>query len=171
MAGAVLTGKSVMGQKLNLTGRRYSNLIAYRRANKPGSYWECLCDCGNLTIVLQGNLTTGHSKSCGCRRGEKHGQSNRSPTYYSWLKMRERCNNPRNNRYYAYGGRGISVCSSWNNSFLAFLNEMGERPNGTSIDRIDVNGDYKPENCRWATQLQQATNKRKNSVDTKTDVE
>jgi len=86
-----------------------------------------------------------------------HGMS-RTPTYYVWATMKARCSNPNNDNYHRYGGRGISVCESWANSFEQFLADMGERPDGLSIDRIDVNGDYEPSNCRWATATEQMRN-------------
>lgn len=82
----------------------------------------------------------------------------RTPTYNSWLGMRERCSNPNHNRYRYYGGRGIRVCDRWQ-SFAAFLADMGEKPAGTSIDRVDLDGDYEPGNCHWATATEQARNK------------
>jgi hypothetical protein len=91
---------------------------------------------------------------------EQHGLRN-SPTYSSWLKMRGRCNDPKNNRYMRYGGRGIKVCDAWNNSFCAFFKDMGERPDGMTLDRIDVNKDYELENCRWATEAVQKRDSQK----------
>ncbi len=133
--------------------------------------WECMCDCGNLTTVEQAAITYGATKSCGCLQKEKarlstirpgmygktHGYTN-TPTYRSWNAMNTRCKNPNTDNFKHYGGRGIQVCDRWNN-FENFLNDMGERPDGKTLDRIDVNGNYKPENCRWATYSQQSRNK------------
>jgi hypothetical protein len=128
----------------------------------------CVCDCGSVRVVLSQSLRTGKSVSCGCYSTEvnkaraRHGHNrkgHKSRTYTTWNMMTQRCLNPNNDRYYDYGGRGITVCERWLD-FANFLADMGERPEGTSIDRIDVNGNYEPTNCRWATSAEQGTNKR-----------
>lgn len=123
--------------------------------------WVAVCDCGGKTIVLSGDKTM----SCGCSR-IKHGHTSSktgtvvvSRTYKSWLAMVQRCTNPNYSNYEYWGGRGISVCDSWK-TFSNFLHDMGERPPRTSIDRIDVNGNYEPGNCRWATISEQRANQR-----------
>ena len=125
---------------------------------------RCRCDCGNETSVMLTNLKTGKTSSCGCNLPRKHGYG-KTPTYRSWYSMRDRCNNSRHVKYRLYGGRGVKVCERWNTDFLNFLADMGERPPGTSIDRINGDGDYEPGNCRWASSKTQATNVRPSLLD------
>ena len=126
---------------------------------------HCKCDCGKEKVVWKNNLLSGKTKSCGCFRTEKivdrfktHGLS-QTYTYSSWQHMINRCYNPDNTNYPHYGGRGITVCEEWR-EYLNFLRDMGERPEGLSIDRIDNDKGYSKENCRWATQQQQRSNTR-----------
>lgn len=120
----------------------------------------CVCDCGSRSLVRADKLLGGHTLSCGClavERSTKHGRSG-SPEYESWREMRKRCNNQNHKWYHRYGGRGISVCRQWS-SFEQFLCDMGKRPTAKhSVDRVDNDGDYTPENCRWATPIEQAHN-------------
>ena len=135
-----------------------------------GGYWCCKCICGEYAIVLGGNLRKGHTQSCGCwlkqwnkTRSTTHGMY-KSPTYLSWTGMIGRCTNPNNSEYHRYGARGIIICDQWRSSFLAFYNDMGERPTGASLDRKDNALGYTPDNCRWATTQEQANNRRSNHI-------
>lgn len=133
-------------------------------------YWKCRCSCGAIVDVVVGNLRSGNTKSCGCKKAERiakarsvHGHNKRgasSREYNSWASMKARCENPTNHKYRIYGARGISICDRWKESFVAFLEDMGQRPPGTSLDRIDVDGNYEPGNCRWADPKTQTSNRR-----------
>lgn len=154
----------------DITGQRFGRLIALEQRGSIDGHvlWMCHCDCGASPICRYGNLIHENTKSCGCLKHDtaatlKHGHKRhgqRTPTYNSWRGMLARCGNPRNNRYINYGARGIVVCERWLR-FENFLTDMGERPCGLSIDRIDNNGNYEPGNCRWATASQQTANQRK----------
>lgn len=162
-----------MGKKQNLIGKRYGRLIvvSFSRQSHSGSYWICRCDCGTTTEVIINHLNNGHVKSCGCLNKEsvkermtKHGLYN-TPEYRSWISMRSRCNNPNNISFRNYGGRGIKVCKRWNNSFEAFISDMGIKPfRGASIERIDNEVGYIPSNCRWASRVEQNNNSRHNVI-------
>jgi hypothetical protein len=165
-----------MGKPLiDLTGMRFVRLLVKEKCGYDGkSLWRCVCDCGNECVVRSPHLRSGKQVSCGCLRTEKavarltkHGQSRANKItrqYQCWSNMRERCNNPNNVRYERYGGRGISVCERWQNSFENFVADMGEMPAKLTLDRIDPNGNYEPANCRWASYKEQSRNKTNNVV-------
>jgi len=149
----------------NLIGQRFGLLVVTERAENRGKrvVWLCQCDCGNIFTTLAQNLRTGKSTHCGCMLHENiskasttHGYS-KTRTYRSWNKMKGRCCNPNDDRYCQYGGAGITLYERWV-SFENFLSDMGERPEGTSIDRIDNTKGYCPENCKWSTPKEQMNN-------------
>lgn len=139
------------------------------RNNRGKVLWLCLCECGNYTSVIGGNLFHGSTRSCGCLKKEwaqklnkTHGMGT-TPEYRSWAHMKDRCYNKNDQAYKYYGARGITVCPRWKNSFENFITDMGFRPSASySIDRINNNGDYEQGNCRWATHFVQMANRRTN---------
>lgn len=149
----------------DFTGHRYGRLvvIAHAGKNRHGhSLWLCKCECGNEKVLNSVAFRHGNTKSCGCLQSEnrtKHGMHG-SPEYMTWNSMIQRCENPHSKAYNHYGGRGITVCDRWKD-FDNFFQDMGERPSPKySLDRIDVNGNYEPANCRWTTQQEQVRNTR-----------
>lgn len=153
---------------LNIAGQRFGRLVAIspeRRENSIVVYWQCRCDCGNTTSATLGNLKRGHVTSCGCyrreltiKRDQTHGKSG-TRVYECWLGMRRRCQDPSRPDWPNYGGRGITVCSEWGD-FARFYADMGDPPKGHSLDRIDNDRGYSPDNCRWAPKVQQNRNTR-----------
>lgn len=159
------------GQRRIVAGQVVGRLTVLERkgTNRHGHpVWLCRCECGVEKRLTSCNLSGSRPvRSCGCLRRDfgkqgTHGHTlngKRSPTYNSWRSMRRRCNSPNYRQYNLYGGRGITICPRWD-SFENFLADMGERPEGTSLDRIDHDGNYEPSNCRWATPKEQAANRR-----------
>lgn len=147
----------------DLTGQKFGMLTVVKidSIRNGNAYFECRCDCGDTHVTSGQNLKRGATKSCGCITHDySHGMSD-SITYKSWASMKERCNNPNHVSYPHYGALGIKYVPEWAN-FEAFFADMGERPSKNyQLDRIDPDGNYTPENCRWATKLQNARNKRR----------
>jgi hypothetical protein len=155
-----------MPARIDLTNQRFGRLtvLEYAGLRKGKGFWLCACDCGTKKKVAAMLLRCRKTTSCGCYRAElmsltkrKHGMSH-SCEWNSYSSMISRCCNVRDPKYSYYGGRGIRICAEWRKSFTAFYRDMGPRPAGTSLDRIDVNGNYEPSNCRWARPIQQARN-------------
>lgn len=164
---------------IDISGKRFGNLVVIKRGDNkilPNglavTMWECACDCGNKTIVTSANLRKGVTKSCGCKRGKagkenvnyKHGKSN-TRLYKIWEGMHKRCKDVNSKSYKNYGGRGIEICKQWNEyeNFEEWALKNGYSDNLT-IDRINVNQGYYPDNCRWATNKQQSNNRRSNRI-------
>ncbi len=165
-----------MPKALNLTGQEFGHLKAMSIADKgPRTWYLCLCDCGKECVIPSQQLRSGFRKSCGCRKHEnygkhalKHGHAPTkgrpgSRTYKSWQSMKSRCLNTSSYGFQYYGGRGIKFCDSWAD-FSCFLADMGERPQGTELDREDNNGNYCKENCRWVTHTKNNRNKENNHI-------
>lgn len=159
------------GRFKDLTGQKFNRLTVLGFAGILNRQWFCKCECGNVTKVQSGSLKNGNTTSCGCLHKErvkevrtKHGHSahsQESRTYNTWKTMLKRCQNPNYKDFNNYGGRGIIVCERWQ-SFENFLADMGERPEGKTLDRKENDKGYYPENCKWADWFEQANNRRNN---------
>jgi len=165
-----------MSKRIDMTGKRVGRLLvkSYAFTRKKSAYWNCVCDCGNEVVVIGKDLRKGHTQSCGCLQKEKakdnikkagtgnrktHGQRH-TKLYEVWKVMRQRCQNKNNKAYANYGGRGIKVCGEWNDfkNFCEWAINSGYKE-GLTLERIDVNGDYEPSNCKWVTLEEQQKNK------------
>jgi hypothetical protein len=161
------------GHVIDIVGQRFGRLVVLSYAGKDkynGAIWLCRCDCGIAKSIARRQLQSGDTVSCGCYHREKvaeigrlskttHGMS-RSPTHVVWTHIISRCTNPKNRAWKNYGGRGIAVCDRWRNSFEAFIADMGEKPSGMTIERVDNDRGYEPENCVWLKPSLQNRNRR-----------
>lgn len=163
-----------MPQAADIAGQRFGRLVALvvEPTAQPGRFWRCACDCGAFVVSTVGRLRVGNTKSCGCLKVDAARVKGKSSAthgmfgtreYATWSAMLGRCSNPKHSAWPDYGGRGITVCTAWL-KFDNFYADMGARPSGKSLDRVDNSGNYEPRNCRWATKKEQARNRRGNRL-------
>lgn len=159
---------------IDLTGKKVGLITVIRRSSNSHRHWFCKCSCGTTKNIYYVHLARDRIKSCGCLQrkvasqtakitSRKHGMR-RTPTYNSWQGMKSRCYRTTDPDFYRYGARGIKVCDHWKDSFENFYKDMGDRPAGKSLDRIDNDSNYKPENCRWSTCKEQQNNRSSNAI-------
>lgn len=154
--------------KENIIGKKFNRLLVLEQVDSNEKHYrkyKCLCECGNITHLRYSAIVNGYTKSCGCLHREvaskvhSKGYNTKSKEYKTWAGIKRRCYNKNDHAYHRYGGRGITMCDEWKNSYLTFLEDMGECPVGcTSIDRINNNKGYSKDNCRWTTKIVQANN-------------
>lgn len=163
-----------MSKLIDLSGQRFGRLTVIERAGSQWGHrtWKCVCDCGKVTIVTSSHLQNGMTTSCGCYQKQVAKEANtthaltKTRLHSIWANMIQRCTNIKASGYLDYGGRGITVCDVWRNDFKEFYDWalVNGYDDTMTIDRIDVNGNYCPDNCRWTTKLKQANNKRNNRM-------